>query len=62
MGNSAAVKYTYLYVGLLEVQRLIPRFETCLPFFKRFIDDSIGVWLLQPNDTFAWNVFLHCLN
>jgi hypothetical protein len=50
MGTSAAVNYTYLYVGLLEVQRLLPRFETCLPFFKRFIDDGIGVWLPPSNN------------
>jgi hypothetical protein len=44
MGTHAAVtNYAYLYVGLLEVQRLIPRYEICLPFFKRFIDDGIGV-------------------
>jgi hypothetical protein len=62
MGTSAAVNYAYLYVGLLEVQRLLPRFKTCLPFFKRFIDDGIGVWLPQPNDRLAWEAFLRCLN
>ena len=62
MGTSAAVNYAYLYVGLLEVQRLLPRFESCLPFFKRFIDDGIGVWMPQPNDDLAWNAFLRCLN
>jgi hypothetical protein len=43
MGISAAVNYTYLYVGLLEVKHLIPCYETCLSFFKQFIDDGIGV-------------------
>ena len=62
MGTSAAVNYAYLYVGLLEVKRLIPRYQTCLPFFIRFIDDGIGVWLPQPNDPLAWDAFLHCLN
>jgi hypothetical protein len=62
MGTSATVNYAYLYVGLLELQRLIPRFKTCLPFFKRFIDDVIEVWLPQPNDNLTWNAFLHCLN
>jgi hypothetical protein len=28
MGTSVAVNYTYLYVGLLEVQRLLPCFES----------------------------------
>jgi hypothetical protein len=62
MGTSTAVNYAYLYVGLLEVQRLLPRYESCLPFFKRFIDDGIGVWMPQPNDDLAWNAFLRCLN
>jgi hypothetical protein len=62
MGTSAAVNYAYLYVGLLEVQRLLPRYETCLPFFKRLIDDGIGVWLPPSNDHLAWDAFLRCLN
>jgi hypothetical protein len=62
MGTSAAVNYAYLYVGLLEVQRLLPRYQTCLPFFKRFIDDGIGVWLPPSNDHLAWDAFLRCLN
>jgi hypothetical protein len=62
MGTSTAVNYAYLYFGLLEVQRLLPRYKECLPFFKRFIDDGIGVWLPQPNDRLAWNAFLRCLN
>jgi hypothetical protein len=68
MGTSAAVNYAYLYAGLLEVQRLLPRFKTCLPFFKRFINDGIGVWLPHMrvlfNDTrqlqsFDYHPFFH---
>jgi hypothetical protein len=62
MGTSAAVNYAYLYVGLLEVQRLLPRFKTCLLFFKRFIDDGIGVWLPPSNNQLTWEAFLGCLN
>jgi hypothetical protein len=62
MGTSAPVNYAYLYVGLPEVQRLLPRYKECLLFFKRFIDDGIGVWLPQPNDRLTWNAFLRCLN
>jgi hypothetical protein len=60
--SSAAVNYAYLYVGLLEVQHLLPHFESCLPFFKRFIDDGIRVWMPQPNNNLAWNAFLRYLN
>jgi hypothetical protein len=50
MGTSATVNYAYLYVGLLEVQRLLPRYKMCLPFFKRFINHDIRVWLPPSND------------
>jgi hypothetical protein len=50
MGTSAAVNYAYLYVGLLEVRRLLPRYKESLLFFRRFIDDGIGVWIDQPGD------------
>jgi hypothetical protein len=61
MGTSAAVNYAYLYVGLLQVQRLLPGYKMCLPFFKQFIADSIGVCVPQSNDRLAWDAFLHCL-
>jgi hypothetical protein len=62
MGNSAAVNYAYLYVGLLEVRRLLPCYKESLLFFRRFIDDGIGVWIDQPGDLCAWRSFFACLN
>jgi hypothetical protein len=62
MGTSTAVNYAYLYVGLLEIRHLLPRFREHLPFFRRFIDDGIGVWLDRPNRPNAWQSFLRCLN
>jgi hypothetical protein len=62
MGTSAAVNYAYLYVGLLEVQRLLPQYTSSLLFFKRFIDDGIGVWVDNPNDPDGWDNFMACLN
>jgi hypothetical protein len=62
MGTSAAVNYAYLYVGLLEIQRLLPQYQTSLLFFKRFIDDGIGVWLDPPGEPNSWQRFFACLN
>jgi hypothetical protein len=62
MGTSSAVNYACLYVGLLEVKRLLPRYSTQLLFFKRFIDDGIGVWLDTPDDPLAWKRFFRALN
>jgi hypothetical protein len=62
MGTSSAVNYACLYVGLLEVRRLLPRYKNNLLFFKRFIDDGIGVWIDTPDEPLAWQSFLNCLN
>lgn len=62
MGTSSAVNYACLYVGLLEVRRLLPRYKNQLLFFKRFIDDGIGVWLDTDDDPQAWTRFFRCLN
>jgi hypothetical protein len=62
MGTSSAVNYACLYVGLLEVRRLLPRYNDHLLFYRRFIDDGIGVWIDTPGDPFAWRSFMQCLN
>jgi hypothetical protein len=62
MGTSSAVNYACLYVGLLEVRRLLPRWKTQLLFYKRFIDDGIGVWLDTDDEPDAWDTFFYCLN
>ena len=61
MGTSTAVNYANLYVGLLEVTRLLPKFKKQLLFYRRFIDDGIGVWL-GNEDPLIWDSFLKCLN
>ena len=44
MGTSAAVNYSYTYIGLLEMSGLLQEFKKYLLFYRRFIDDGIGVW------------------
>jgi hypothetical protein len=61
-GTSTAVNYAYLYVGLLEIRRLLPHLKDHLPFFRRFIDDGFGIWIDLPNRPNAWKNFMHCLN
>jgi hypothetical protein len=62
MGTSLAVNYTCLYVGLLEVRRLLPCYKNHVLFFKRFINDGIGIWIDMPGDPLEWTSFFHCLN
>ena len=62
MGTSTAVNYAYLYVGILEIQTLLKKYGAQLLFFKRFIDDVIGVWLPDPNKPDTWERFFDDLN
>ena len=62
MGTSTAVNYAYLCVGILEIQTLLKKYCAQLLFFKRFIDDVIGVWLPDPNKPDTWERFFDNLN
>jgi hypothetical protein len=62
MGTSTAVNYAYLYVGLLDIRRLLPHFKDHLPFFRHFIDDGFGICINLPNLPNAWTNFMRCLN
>jgi hypothetical protein len=62
MGTSSAVNYACLYIGLLEVRRLIPHYKEHLLFYRCFINDGIGIWINTPRDPFAWRSFMQCLN
>ena len=45
MGTSCAVNYAFLYIGLLEMNKLLTDFQLWLPFYARFINNGIGIWL-----------------
>jgi len=62
MGTSSAVNYSYLYVGSLEIHTLLPRYRRNLLYYKRFIDDVIGVWLPNPEAPNDWDNFFHDIN
>ena len=62
MVTSTAVNYANLYVGLLEVTRLLPNFKKQLLFYWRFIDDGIGIWFGNEEEPLIWTSFLKCLN
>jgi hypothetical protein len=60
MGTSTAVNYAVLYVALLEIKTLLTKYKNNLLFLKRFIDDTLGVWI--PSDDNAWDDFRHDMN
>ena len=63
MGTSAAMNYSYVYVGLLELQILLVDYQEFLLFYKRFIDDGLGVWDVSlPNSENKFKEFMAALN
>jgi hypothetical protein len=59
MGTSCACLYATLYCALHERQTVLPQFGSSLLYFKRFIDDVIGVWIGSDDD---WKLFQTSLN
>ena len=55
MGTSAACMYAMLYYAYHERQSILPTHGRNLLYFKRFIDDVLGVWI--GNATDEWDSF-----
>ena len=55
MGTSCAVQYAGLYYGYHELHDIIPRFKHNLLYFKRFVDDMLGIWI--GTDDEEWEAF-----
>ena len=51
MGTSAAVMWVTMYYGYHETIVLLPKYGANLLYFKRFIDDIIGIWLVDDDST-----------
>ena len=65
IGAPPAPMYATLYFGILE-QQLIPQFPELI-FYRRFIDDGIGLWKPTPDSTeeanlVQWNKFKTTFN
>ena len=58
-----AVNYAFLYMDLLEILELLRVFKMWMPFYGRFIDNGISIWLtLPPGADQAWVNFKRRLN
>ena len=55
MGTSAACTYATMYYAKHERTSILPAHGNQLPYFKRFIDDIIGIWI--GGDSQAWTQF-----
>ena len=48
MGTPPAPPYDTIYYGLHE-SKFLPQYQNHVVFYKRFIDDVLGIWLPHPN-------------
>jgi hypothetical protein len=59
MGTSVACIYATIYYSYHEETHILPTYKTLLRYYRRFIDDILGIWTPPPNtdaDT-AWLAF-----
>ena len=59
MGTDPAPPFASIYYGNHEATKILPNFQHCLPFYKRFIDDIFGVWTGSDDE---WEAFKASLN
>ena len=57
MGTPVACAYATLYYAYHERNTLLPRFGDNLRYLKRYIDDSIGIFLPNPENPDLWDEF-----
>jgi hypothetical protein len=54
MGTSCACLYATLYYAFRERTAILPRYSHALPYYGRFIDDILGIWI---GTTDEWTAF-----
>jgi hypothetical protein len=59
MGTPAACMYATITYGVHELLRILTEFKDNLIFYKRYIDDIIGIWIpiLGTDDEVRWSNF-----
>jgi hypothetical protein len=60
MGTPAAPLYSILTYGYHENTQILPTFKENLLYYKRYIDDVIGIWVDSPHN--SWDSFKARLN
>ncbi len=63
MGTPVACAYATVTFGHFENSVILNDFSRFLLYYKRYIDDIIGIWLPpENNDLTSWNHFKEKLN
>ena len=56
--------YATVYYGIHE-EKFLPRQSQCVIYYRRFLDDVIGIWCPNKNpelDVLEWNAFKNKMN
>ena len=64
MGTPLAPPYTTIYYGIHK-EKFLPHHSQCVIYYRRFIDDVIGIWCTNKNlqlDALEWNAFKKKMN
>ena len=63
MGTSAAINYSYTYVGLFKLKTLMVDYKEFLLFYRGFVNNGIRVWKHSlPNSESKFKEFVPALN
>jgi hypothetical protein len=57
MGTSVACIYATIYYSYHEETKLLPTYTSSLLYYRRFIDDIIGVWIPSDPKNSTWPAF-----
>ena len=57
MGTSCVVNYANVYITVLEITIMEPKFKNNLLFLGRYINDGIGIWMDTKENSF--NCFMN---
>ena len=64
LGTPPAPPYAMIYYGLHE-SKFLPQYQNHVVFYKRYIDDVLGIWLPHPNQKInsqLWEEFTASMN
>ena len=51
MGMSPAPPIANIFIAIYEKEKILGKFDDCISFLRRFIDDGFDIWIHHPNPT-----------
>ena len=51
MGMSRAPPIANIFIAIYENEKIVGKFDGCILFLRRFIDNGFGIWTHHPDPT-----------